>query len=120
MMTGSGGWPLSLFLTPDGRPFYGGTYFPPTSRWGRPGFLQILAAIADGWKTRRDELETSAGEMLAHLEAGAAAALRAGADELPADAARRRGGRAARGSSTRSRAASAARRSFRRRCGWSC
>ncbi len=85
MMTGSGGWPLSLFLTPDGRPFYGGTYFPPTSRWGRPGFLQILAAIAEGWKTRRDELETSAGEMLAHLEAGAAAALRAGANELPAD-----------------------------------
>ncbi len=85
MMTGSGGWPLSLFLTPDGRPFYGGTYFPPTSRWGRPGFLQILAAIADAWKTRRDELETSAGEMLAHLEAGAAAALRAGAKELPPD-----------------------------------
>ncbi len=85
MMTGSGGWPLSLFLTPDGRPFYGGTYFPPSSRWGRPGFLQILAAIADAWKTRRDELETSAGEMLSHLQAGAAAALHAGGGELPAD-----------------------------------
>src|SRR6185436_15481496 len=63
MMTGSGGWPLSLFLTPEGKPFYGGTYFPPSSRWGRPGFLQILAAIAEAWKTRRDELESSAGEM---------------------------------------------------------
>ncbi len=72
VMTGSGGWPLSLFLTPDGRPFYGGTYFPPSSRWGRPGFLQILAAIADAWKTKRAELETSAGEMLAHLQATAA------------------------------------------------
>jgi len=67
MMTGSGGWPLSLFLTPDGRPFYGGTYFPPTSRWGRPGFVTILEAIANAWKTRRAELESSAGEMLAHL-----------------------------------------------------
>jgi uncharacterized protein YyaL (SSP411 family) len=72
LMTGSGGWPLSLFLMPDGRPFYGGTYFPPSSRWGRPGFLQILAAIAGAWKTRRGELETSAGEMLAHLETSAA------------------------------------------------
>ncbi len=72
MMTGSGGWPLSLFLMPDGRPFYGGTYFPPSSRWGRPGFLQILAAIGGAWKTKRDELETSAGEMLAHLQATAA------------------------------------------------
>ncbi len=67
MMTGSGGWPLSLFLTPDGRPFYGGTYFPPASRWGRPGFVTILEAIASAWKTRREELESSAGEMLAHL-----------------------------------------------------
>ncbi len=83
MMTGSGGWPLSLFLTPDGRPFYGGTYFPPSSRWGRPGFLQILAAISDAWKTRRGELETSAGEMLAHLEAGAAAARQVEVAALP-------------------------------------
>jgi hypothetical protein len=85
MMTGSGGWPLSLFLTPDGRPFYGGTYFPPTSRWGRPGFVQILGAIADAWKARRNELETSAGEMLAHLEAGAAAARGRAAGTLSAD-----------------------------------
>jgi uncharacterized protein YyaL (SSP411 family) len=72
LMTGSGGWPLSLFLTPDRRPFYGGTYFPPSSRWGRPGFLQILAAIAEAWKGKREELESSAGEMLAHLQSTAA------------------------------------------------
>ncbi len=68
LMTGQGGWPLSLFLTPDLRPFYGGTYFPPTPRWGKPGFPQLLAAIAAAWRDRRDELVASAAEMLAHLE----------------------------------------------------
>ena len=50
VMTGQGGWPLSLFLTPDRKPFYGGTYFPPTPRWGKPGFPPLLAAIATAWK----------------------------------------------------------------------
>jgi hypothetical protein len=68
MMTGQGGWPLSIFLTPDRRPFYGGTYFPPAPRWGKPGFPQLLQAIATAWKDRREELESSAAEMLAHLE----------------------------------------------------
>ncbi|MEP7132160.1 MAG: thioredoxin domain-containing protein [Acidobacteriota bacterium] len=68
-MTGSGGWPLSLFLTPDAKPFYGGTYFPPDDRYGRPGFLSLLEAIGSAWKTRRPELETSAGELLAHVSA---------------------------------------------------
>jgi uncharacterized protein YyaL (SSP411 family) len=77
-MTGQGGWPLSLFLTPDRRPFYGGTYFPPAARWGKPGFLQLVEAIANGWKTRREELESSAGQMLEHLRAGAAVATEAG------------------------------------------
>ncbi len=71
MMTGQGGWPLSLFLTPDRKPFYGGTYFPPAPRWGKPGFPQLLEAIAAAWRGRRDELETSAAEMVAHLESGA-------------------------------------------------
>ena len=70
-MTGSGGWPLSLFLTPDGRPFYGGTYYPPEDRFGRPGFTTVLAAITDAWKTRRDELEASAGQLHAHLDRAA-------------------------------------------------
>jgi uncharacterized protein len=70
LMTGQGGWPLSLFLTPDLRPFYGGTYFPPAPRWGKPGFPQLLEAIAAAWRDRREELRTSAAQMLAHLEAG--------------------------------------------------
>ncbi len=73
-MTGSGGWPLSLFLTPDGRPFYGGTYYPPDDRYGRPGFPTLLASIADAWKKRRAELEASAGQLLAHLDLAARAA----------------------------------------------
>ena len=67
-MTGSGGWPLSLFLTPEGKPFHGGTYYPPDDRYGRPGFPTLLAAITDAWQNRRDELDTSAGRLLAHLD----------------------------------------------------
>ena len=70
MMTGSGGWPLSLFLTPEGHPFYGGTYFPPDGRDGRPGFVTLLNAIRDAWQNRRGELEATAGELLGHLSAG--------------------------------------------------
>jgi uncharacterized protein YyaL (SSP411 family) len=70
-MTGSGGWPLSLFLTPAARPFYGGTYFPPEDRYGRRGFVSLLGAIAEAWRTRRPELEESAEDLLAHLTAGA-------------------------------------------------
>ncbi len=62
-MTGSGGWPLSVFLTPDGKPFYGGTYFPPKSSFGRPSFEQVLLAIADAWENKRAELLESAGKM---------------------------------------------------------
>lgn len=63
LMTGSGGWPLSVFLTPDGKPFYGGTYFPPKDSYGRPGFERLLLSIADAWKTRRQELVDSAGNL---------------------------------------------------------
>ncbi|HEY6928733.1 MAG TPA: thioredoxin domain-containing protein [Thermoanaerobaculia bacterium] len=73
-LTGSGGWPLSLFLTPDRKPFYGGTYFPPDDRYGRPGFGALLSAIADAWQTRRGDLETSAAKLAEHLATGAAAA----------------------------------------------
>lgn len=68
MMTGGGGWPMSVFLTPDGKPFYGGTYFPPRDSFGRAGFERVLLAIADAWRNRRTELLESAGtigEMLA-------------------------------------------------------
>jgi len=62
-MTGSGGWPMSVFLTPAGRPFYGGTYFPDTSRHGLPSFRDVLTGVTDAWRTRRGELEES-GERL--------------------------------------------------------
>ncbi len=58
-MTGGGGWPMSVFLTPDGHPFYGGTYFPPTQRYGMPSFTQVLEAVAEGWQSRRAELVSS-------------------------------------------------------------
>ncbi len=48
-MTGSGGWPMSVFATPDGRPFFAGTYFPPADRHGQPGFRRVLAALAEAW-----------------------------------------------------------------------
>jgi uncharacterized protein YyaL (SSP411 family) len=63
-ISGTGGWPLTVFLTPDGRPFYGGTYFPPTDQWGRPSFKKILLAIADAYRERRDEVLKSADEAM--------------------------------------------------------
>ncbi|MGR6967570.1 thioredoxin domain-containing protein [Geodermatophilus sp. URMC 61] len=58
-LTGHGGWPMTVFATPDGRPFYCGTYFPPRPAHGMPSFRQLLAAVTDAWRTRRDELETA-------------------------------------------------------------
>jgi hypothetical protein len=62
-MTDQGGWPMSVFLTPQGEPFYGGTYFPPTSRYGRPGFAEVLAAIHDAWETRREVVTEQAAQL---------------------------------------------------------
>ncbi len=59
-----GGWPLSMFLTPDKKPFYGGTYFPPDDRYGRPGFKGILMAIAELYKTRKKEVEVQSRKVL--------------------------------------------------------
>ncbi len=66
-MTGHGGWPLTVFLTPEGKPFYGGTYFPPVDRHGLPAFPRVLRAVADAYRTRRQEIERAAEELLAHL-----------------------------------------------------
>jgi uncharacterized protein YyaL (SSP411 family) len=68
MMTGSGGWPLSVFLTPDGKPFYGGTYFPPKDMYGRPGFDTLLLAISDAWKNKRADLLVSADKISTILQ----------------------------------------------------
>jgi uncharacterized protein YyaL (SSP411 family) len=62
-MTGSGGWPMSVFLTPDRRPFFGGTYFPPDDRPGMPSFRTVLAALTDVWGNRRGEVEEQADEL---------------------------------------------------------
>ncbi len=59
-MSGRGGWPMSVFLTPDGRPFFGGTYFPPTDRHGMAGFPRLLEAISEAWAQRRPEVEAQA------------------------------------------------------------
>ena len=67
-MTGQGGWPMSVFLTPDGRPFYGGTYFPPTPRFGMPSFRDLLLSLAQYWKERRPEIERVSANLTQHLQ----------------------------------------------------
>lgn len=65
LVTGSGGWPLSVWLTPDGRPFYVGTYFPPAPRHGRPGFGQLLQQLTESWRYDRESIEERANEWCA-------------------------------------------------------
>ncbi|MCI0490757.1 MAG: thioredoxin domain-containing protein [Blastocatellia bacterium] len=67
MLTGHGGWPMTMFLTPDLKPFYGGTYFPPEDRHGLPGFPRLLIAVADSYQKRRQEIENSADAITAEL-----------------------------------------------------
>jgi uncharacterized protein len=62
-MTGRGGWPMTVFLTPDGRPFFGGTYFPKKDRHGVPGFVRIMEAVDDAWRNRRSELDGQAAKL---------------------------------------------------------
>ena len=100
--TGSGGWPMSVWLTPSLEPFYGGTYFPPTSRWGRPGFVEILEEVARVWRDERSKVIQSASSMIGRLRSlggrtGAAAipttgVLDAAVREFAAAFDRRRGG----------------------------
>ncbi|HSO76172.1 MAG TPA: thioredoxin domain-containing protein [Blastocatellia bacterium] len=68
MMTGHGGWPMTVFLTPDLRPFYGGTYYPPADRHGLPGFPKVLTTIADSYKNRSDDVQSSAAAITAELK----------------------------------------------------
>ena len=65
--TGSGGWPMSVWLTPDLKPFYGGTYFPPSSKWGRPGFVEILEEIGRVWRAERGRVIESADALTTRL-----------------------------------------------------
>ncbi len=66
-MTGSGGWPLTAFLTPDGEPFFAGTYFPPVPQHGLPSFPQVLGGIAEAWTERRDEVVTQGAKIAEHI-----------------------------------------------------
>ena len=65
--TGGGGWPMSVWLTPDLQPFFGGTYFPPENRWGHPGFASVLTQLADAWKSQRAQIAQSAVQILEQL-----------------------------------------------------
>jgi len=67
-MTGRGGWPMSVFLTPDLKPFFGGTYWPPTASRGMPGFDQVIAGVSDAWNNRREQALQQADELTGHLQ----------------------------------------------------
>jgi len=68
MMGEQGGWPLTMFVTPDGEPFWGGTYFPPSARYGRPGFPDVLRSVANAYATQRDQIATSAASLKGGLD----------------------------------------------------
>jgi len=87
MMTGRGGWPMTVFLTPELKPFYCGTYFPPESRYGMPGFPQVLSAVVEAWKNRRDDLIAQADDLTKHVQDASAAGTTSGV-VLPVDLAR--------------------------------
>ena len=62
-----GGWPLTMFLSPEGQPMFGGTYWPPAPRWGRPSFRQILESVDAAWRTRRDAMQQRGLTLTDHL-----------------------------------------------------
>lgn len=80
-MTGRGGWPMTVFLTPDGVPFFGGTYYPPEPQPGMPSFPQILEAVADAWENRRDDVAKGSARLLEALRATSNVQDDAAADE---------------------------------------
>src|SRR5437016_1551673 len=67
MMTGHGGWPMTMFLTPEGVPFYGGTYFPPEDRYNMPGFPRVLLSVAEAYRSQQDQVANTASTMLGEL-----------------------------------------------------
>ena len=64
----SGGWPLTMFLTPDGKPFFGGTYFPKTARYGMPGFVDVLLQVGEAWRSRRADIDSQNTSLLEVLQ----------------------------------------------------
>jgi uncharacterized protein YyaL (SSP411 family) len=68
MLTGRGGWPMTVFLTPEGKPFYGGTYFPPEDRHGMPGFPRLLLAVAQAYRDKSDDVQRTVAQLMERLE----------------------------------------------------
>ena len=68
LLTGRGGWPMTMFLTPDRKPFYGGTYFPPEDRHGMPGFPRILLGVSQAYREKPEDVEKSVSQILAALQ----------------------------------------------------
>ncbi|MCC7017956.1 MAG: thioredoxin domain-containing protein, partial [Rhodospirillales bacterium] len=68
-MTGSGGWPMSVFLTPELKPFFAGTYFPPVRRYNMPSFREVLEGLANAWENQRNAIEETGEKVLEHLRA---------------------------------------------------
>ena len=66
-MTGSGGWPLNVFLTPDTKPFYGGTYFPPRRAYNRPSWIEVLQSVLIAFKEKRNEIDEQSENLTEHL-----------------------------------------------------
>jgi len=81
-LTGAGGWPLTIVMTPDKQAFFAGTYFPKARRWGRPGLLELVPLIGEAWRTRREEVLRSAAEILGAVERGGGRAQAAPAERL--------------------------------------
>ena len=81
-LTGQGGWPMSVFLTPEGVPFFGGTYFPPRPAHGLPSFEQVLRGVADAWQNRRDEVLAGGQDVLRHIQQNELLGLPAGGEPL--------------------------------------
>jgi len=85
MMTGQGGWPLTVFLTPERRPFYGGTYFPPEDRVGMPGFRRVLQAVRQSFERERPAVESASADIVSHIEAAALRGAATDASEPPGE-----------------------------------
>jgi uncharacterized protein len=78
--TGGGGWPMTVFLTPDLKPFFGGTYFPPEDKWAQPGLTKVLTKIAEGWKSDREHIVASSDKIISQLQS--AIAVPSGAEKV--------------------------------------
>ena len=81
MLTGSGGWPLTVVMTPDKRPFFAGTYFPRARRWGRVGMMELVPRLREAWEMKREEVLRAAGTIMSNLERPRAGIERRGAEE---------------------------------------